>query len=88
MPLSLDQFVQTVTQSGVLSPAEPGSADVLGVALDWIVDPAHPHAPGRGAVQNGRDVVVVSRSSQGWVWPAQLSSWEAQACRVAGRRCC
>ncbi len=48
-----------------------------------------PGAPGTWLsaeyARDGRDVVVVSRSSQGWVWPAQLSSWEAQACRVAGR---
>ncbi|RYV49833.1 FtsK/SpoIIIE domain-containing protein [Pengzhenrongella frigida] len=43
----------------VLTPGEPGSNEVLGVGLDWVVDPARPHAPGRGAVQHGRHLVAV-----------------------------
>ncbi|MBC7551352.1 MAG: hypothetical protein H7269_10765, partial [Cellulomonas sp.] len=43
----------------VLAPATPGSNEVFGVALDWVVDPARPHAPGRGVCQHGRDLAVV-----------------------------
>ncbi|QTE30215.1 FHA domain-containing protein [Pengzhenrongella sicca] len=43
----------------VLTPTEPGSADVFGTALDWVVEPGHAHTPGRAVRQHGRDVVVV-----------------------------
>ncbi len=43
----------------LLGLAEPGSGEVLGVGLEWVIDPAHPHAPGRGARQHGRDLVPV-----------------------------
>jgi S-DNA-T family DNA segregation ATPase FtsK/SpoIIIE len=43
----------------VLSPAEPGSGDVLGTTLEWTVDPSRPHAPGRGALVHGRTAVPI-----------------------------
>jgi S-DNA-T family DNA segregation ATPase FtsK/SpoIIIE len=43
----------------VLAPGEPGSGDVFGIALGWHCDPAHPHLPGRGVVQDGRTVQPV-----------------------------
>ncbi|WP_407341713.1 FtsK/SpoIIIE domain-containing protein [Pengzhenrongella phosphoraccumulans] len=51
--------LRSVRRGLVLAPAEPGSGEVFGVALDWVVDPAHPHAAGRGVCQHGRDLVVV-----------------------------
>ncbi|MGV8967646.1 MAG: FtsK/SpoIIIE domain-containing protein [Cellulomonas sp.] len=43
----------------VLAPATPGSGEVFGVPLDWVVDTARPHTPGRGVCQHGRDLVAV-----------------------------
>jgi len=51
--------LRAVRHGLILGPAEPGSGEVLGVGLEWVVDPGRPHAPGRGARQNGRDVVAV-----------------------------
>lgn len=41
----------------VLQPHEPGSAEVFGTAVEWALDPAHPHLPGRGVLVTGRDAV-------------------------------
>lgn len=46
-------------QGIVLSPHEPGSAEVFGTPLDWVLDPDGGRAPGRGAVQRGREVLAV-----------------------------
>ncbi|GAA2726197.1 FtsK/SpoIIIE domain-containing protein [Cellulomonas aerilata] len=43
----------------VLTPQEPGSAEVFGVDLSWDVDVARPHDPGRGVVVLGRRTVPV-----------------------------
>lgn len=51
--------LRAVRRGLILCPAEPGSGEVLGVGLDWVADPARPHAPGRGARQHGRDVTPV-----------------------------
>ncbi|HEY5516094.1 MAG TPA: hypothetical protein VIK12_07800, partial [Pengzhenrongella sp.] len=51
--------LRSVRAGLILGPAEPGSGEVLGIGLDWVVDPAQPHAPGRGARQHGRDVTAV-----------------------------
>ena len=51
--------LRAVRTGVILAPSEPGSGEVLGVGLDWVIDPARPHAPGRGARQHGGDVVAV-----------------------------
>jgi S-DNA-T family DNA segregation ATPase FtsK/SpoIIIE len=43
----------------VLDPHEPGSSDVFGRTLEWVLDPARPHARGRGALHDDRQVVAV-----------------------------
>ncbi|PVU82136.1 hypothetical protein DDP54_02930 [Cellulomonas sp. WB94] len=43
----------------VLDPHEPGSADVFGRTLEWALDPARPHARGRGVLHDDRQVVPV-----------------------------
>ncbi|MGV8978052.1 MAG: FtsK/SpoIIIE domain-containing protein [Cellulomonas sp.] len=43
----------------VLDPHEPGSADVFGRTLEWVLDPARPHAWGRGVLHDDRQVVPV-----------------------------
>jgi S-DNA-T family DNA segregation ATPase FtsK/SpoIIIE len=49
----------------ILDPHEPGSADVFGRSLDWVLDPALPHAHGRGALQDDRRVVAVQVARAG-----------------------
>lgn len=39
----------------VLQPHEPGSGEVFGTGVEWALDPAHPHLPGRGVLVAGRD---------------------------------
>ena len=34
---------------------------------------------------DGRDIIVVSQTGRGWIWPATLTAWEQHACNVAGR---
>jgi WD40 repeat protein len=34
---------------------------------------------------DGRDIIVVSQTGRGWIWPATLGQWEQRACQVAGR---
>jgi hypothetical protein len=34
---------------------------------------------------DGREIIVVSQTGRGWVWPATLPAWEHRACQVAGR---
>ena len=76
-----DTFVTSGGSDGVAKLWSTRTLQQLGADL--------PGAPGTwlGAeyTPSGRDIVVVSRSDQGWIWPARLSDWEAQACRVAGR---
>lgn len=43
----------------LLSPIEPGSAEVFGVDPAWAADSARPHLPGRGVVVQGREVSPV-----------------------------
>ena len=43
----------------VLDPHEPGSADVFGRSLEWVIDPTRPHARGRGALHDDTQVVAV-----------------------------
>lgn len=43
----------------VLDPHEPGSADVFGRTLEWVIDPARPHARGRGVLHDDGQVVAV-----------------------------
>ncbi|HEX5332630.1 MAG TPA: FtsK/SpoIIIE domain-containing protein [Cellulomonas sp.] len=49
----------------VLDPHEPGSADVFGRSLEWVLDPARPHARGRGALHDDRQVVAVQVADAG-----------------------
>ena len=34
---------------------------------------------------DGRNIVVLSRNDQAWLWPASPAAWAAHACQVAGR---
>jgi WD40 repeat protein/class 3 adenylate cyclase len=34
---------------------------------------------------DGHDIIVVSQTGRGWIWPATLTAWEQHACNVAGR---
>lgn len=49
----------------VLDPHEPGSADVFGRTLDWVLDSARPHARGRGVLHDDRRVVPVQVTDAG-----------------------
>ena len=49
----------------VLDPHEPGSADVFGRTLEWVLDPARPHARGRGVLHDDRQVVPVQVADAG-----------------------
>jgi S-DNA-T family DNA segregation ATPase FtsK/SpoIIIE len=49
----------------VLDPHEPGSSDVFGRTLEWVLDPARPHARGRGALHDDRQVVAVQVADAG-----------------------
>ncbi|WP_258726376.1 FtsK/SpoIIIE domain-containing protein [Cellulomonas sp. NS3] len=50
----------------VLHPHEPGSAEVFGTAVEWALDPAHPHLLGRGVLVTGRDVVPLQVALPPW----------------------
>ncbi|HEX7805913.1 MAG TPA: FtsK/SpoIIIE domain-containing protein, partial [Cellulomonas sp.] len=49
----------------VLDPYEPGSADVFGRTLEWVLDPARPHARGRGALHDDQRVVAIQVADAG-----------------------
>lgn len=70
-------------------------ADAAGDVLLWDVrtrstigDPFPGPVAGRNAAAlftpDGRNVVVVSDTSAGWVWDVDSSDWLARACQVAG----
>ena len=72
------------------------TADAAGNVVLWYVptrstigDPFQGPVPNRNAAASftpdGRSVVVVSDTGQGWVWDVDQSDWLARACQVAGR---
>jgi hypothetical protein len=71
-------------------------ADAAGHVVLWDVpsrstigDPLPGPVAGRSVAAaftpDGRGVVVVSDTGDGWIWDVDLSDWLARACAVAGR---
>jgi DNA-binding SARP family transcriptional activator/WD40 repeat protein/energy-coupling factor transporter ATP-binding protein EcfA2 len=80
--LSTDGRTLVAAGTGRVSMWDAPTATVLGTSF---VDPGSDDGLAALFTPDGRRLFIVSETGEAWVWDVDPSSWEARACRIAGR---